>query len=456
MPIRKCNSREDNEITYLFIQTMEFSFRQLILILLAQVLWLFPSVQTFAQHDEEVIVQRKCGYHEYVHLLEEEDPGFSSRRELIEEQMLQWLKDNPQEPGQGKVVYTIPVVVHILYYTSAQNIPYSRVTDQIDVLNKDFRKLNTDVSNTPNAFKSKVADVEFQFCLAQRDPLGNWTNGVTRKQVTKASYTINDDNLIKFTAQGGQNAWDATKYLNIWIVNLTGGVLGYTQPPGGQASKDGVVISYKYFGTTGATAPFNKGRTATHEIGHWFNLIHIWGDDNGACWGSDLVGDTPNQAMEFYGIPSFPQKDICTPDSPGVMFMNYMDYVDDAAMVMFTNGQKTRMISALNAFRNGLKTSDGCQPGTGIAEIPEIFDFTVYPNPGNGLFHLELRMNRSSDVSIMATDALGKQVFLRSKSVITDLIEPIDLRHLSEGVYLLHLSTNEQIITKRIVIRKTL
>ncbi|HRZ41999.1 MAG TPA: M43 family zinc metalloprotease [Bacteroidales bacterium] len=428
--------------------------RNLALMILLPAMMLCGITRISAQHDEEDATHRKCGYHEYLHMLDEEDPGFPARREMIEMQMQQWLKDNPQVPGQSKVVYTIPVVVHILYYTSAQNIPYSRVTDQIDALNKDFRKLNTDVGNTPNAFKSKVADVEFQFCLAQRDPQGNWTNGVTRTQVTKSSYTINDDNLIKLTAQGGQNAWDANKYLNIWIVNLTGGVLGYTQPPGGPASKDGVVICYKYFGTNGATAPFNKGRTATHEIGHWFNLVHIWGDDNGACWGSDLVGDTPNQAVEFYGIPAFPQKDACTPDSPGVMFMNYMDYVDDAAMVMFTNGQKTRMISALNAYRSGLKTSDGCLPGVGIGEIPEVFDFTVYPNPAAGIFYLELMLNRSSDIGIVVTDPAGRQVYTRSQRVVSDLTEPLDLTHLSEGVYLLHLITKEQTLTKRIVIRK--
>lgn len=412
------------------------------------------TLTVFGQQDEEVITHRKCGHSEYVHKLMEQDPGFELRREQIEKDMEQWIQANPLEAsGQQKVVYTIPVVVHVLYNTSVQNIAHSRIQEQIDVLNKDFRKLNTDVGTTPLAFKPKVADVEFQFCLAQRDPQGNWTNGVTRTQTTKTSFSINDDNTIKSTALGGKSVWNAAKYLNIWIVNLTGGVLGYTQPPGGPSSTDGVVISYKYFGITGASSPFNKGRTATHEIGHWFNLIHVWGDDNGACWGSDLVGDTPNQAEENYGCPNFPTLDICTPDSPGVMFMNYMDYVDDACMVMFSAGQKTRMIAALNAYRAGLKTSDGCQPATAIEEIPEVYAFTLYPNPGNGLFQFELQLNRRTDLQIMVTDALGNSVFKRDFTAVIDAGEELDLTHLSAGIYLFHLFTGEQKITRKIVIR---
>ena len=133
--------------------------------------------------------------------------------------------------------------------------------------------------------------------------------------------------------------WDATKYLNLWACSLSGGVLGYAQFPGGSTATDGVVILNSAFGNT-ATGPYNKGRTATHEVGHWLNLRHIWGDDGGACTGSDLVSDTPNQGAENYGCP-LATKASCS--NGGDMFMNYMDYTDDACMFMFSAGQKARM-----------------------------------------------------------------------------------------------------------------
>lgn len=416
---------------------------------------LFISSMLWGQlHYEDEPVRRKCGHDDYVHYLMQEDPGFAERREMIEQQMIEWMKQNPPSAtGSSKAVIVIPVVVHILYANSVQNIPHTRVVEQISTLNKDFRKLNANITGVPAAFANRVADVEFEFCLAQRDPQGNWTSGVTRTAVTKTSYTYNDDNLIKFTSQGGQSIWDPSKYMNIWVVNLTGGVLGYTQPPGGQANKDGIVICYKYFGSTGATAPFNQGRTATHEIGHWFNLVHIWGDDNGACWGSDFVNDTPNQASEFYGCPSFPQKDACTPDSPGVMFMNFMDYVDDACMNMFTNGQKNRMVSALNVYRAGLKTSDGCQPAIGIDEMPDLADFTIAPNPSNGHFNIELMLNTRRDVNMLVYTPVGQQVYRKDFPQAALLNETVDLSHLPAGVYIVQIVAGQNRISQKVVIQ---
>jgi hypothetical protein len=397
---------------------------------------------------------RRCGHYEYIHMLTEQDPDFPARRAEIEQEMLRWLAENGTESQSGvNNVITIPVVVHILYYNQIQNIPHSRVLEQIETLNKDFRKLNANLVNVPAAFVNRVADVEFEFCLAQRDPQGNWTNGVTRRQVSQTSFTFNDDNIIKSTVNGGQSIWDRSRYLNIWVVNLTGGVLGYAQPPGGPGSTDGLVICYRYFGNTGATPPFNQGRTTVHEVGHWFNLLHIWGDDNGACWGSDYVNDTPNQASEFYGCPTFPQMDVCTPDSPGVMFMNYMDYVDDACMMMFTNGQKSRMLAALNVFRAGLKTSNGCQPAIGIDEIPDVSSMIVYPNPGDGLFHLELLMNVLSDVNVSVYNPVGQLVWHKQIQKAAEIHETIDVRHLHRGVYFLEIVAGTHRSTHKIVIR---
>ena len=141
-------------------------------------------------------------------------------------------------------------------------------------------------------------------------------------------------------------AWPANRYLNLWVCTLGGGLLGYAQFPGGPARTDGVVILNTAFGTTGtATTPFDLGRTATHEVGHWLNLRHIWGDRND-CGGTDFVTDTPNAQLPNYGKPTFPHIS-CNNAPNGDMFMDYMDYVDDAAMVMFTAGQVERMNATL-------------------------------------------------------------------------------------------------------------
>jgi hypothetical protein len=140
----------------------------------------------------------------------------------------------------------------------------------------------------------------------------------------------------------------------MWVCQLSSNLLGYAQFPGGPAQTDGVVILHSAFGTTGtAAAPFDRGRTATHEIGHWLNLFHIWGDDGTGCNGTDEVDDTPNQADENTGCPGFPSPS-CANDPNGDMFMNYMDYTDDACMFMFTAGQVTRMQAALDGPRSSI------------------------------------------------------------------------------------------------------
>src|SRR3954463_10943714 len=161
------------------------------------------------------------------------------------------------------------------------------------------------------------------------------------------------DDGVKSKAGGGVPPKTPNSILNIWVCNLGGGLLGYAQFPGGPARTDGVVILYTAFGTQGVAAdPFNLGRTATHEVGHYLNLRHIWGDTND-CSGSDMVADTPNCAGPNYGTPPFPTV-TCNNGPNGDMFMNYMDYVDDTAMVMFTTQQVLRMRTALETSRSGL------------------------------------------------------------------------------------------------------
>ncbi|GIV44901.1 MAG: hypothetical protein KatS3mg035_2024 [Bacteroidia bacterium] len=299
--------------------------------------------------------QRKCATMEVHERMLNEHPEYHKNIQEIEEFTQRMILSGNYNKTSN--IITIPVVVHVVYYNSTQNISDAQIQSQIDVLNADFRNLNSDKNNRPSLFAGLAADIQIEFCLAKRTPTGAATNGIIRKSTTVNGFSTDDK--VKYSSTGGSDAWDRNKYLNIWVCALTGGVLGYAQFPGGPAATDGVVIDYRYFGTIGtATAPFNKGRTATHEVGHWLNLRHIWGDAN--C-GDDFVSDTPTQQTSNYGCPTFP-KPSCGNTSD--MFMNYMDYVDDACMNMFTAGQSSRMraLFATGGARVSLATSDGCVP----------------------------------------------------------------------------------------------
>ncbi|WP_426092007.1 zinc metalloprotease [Flavobacterium sp. DSR3-2] len=278
---------------------------------------------TEATPEASAVSQRGCASQEVLTAQMKADPSLALRMNKIEafteKAMLSARLVN------GKV--EIPVVVNVLYRTAAENISLSQIQSQIDVLNKDFNALNSDYNSVPAAFSGVKANVGITFVL----------QNVVRRSTTTTSWTTND--AMKKSAQGIAPTTPTT-VLNMWSCNLGGGILGYAQFPGGAAATDGVVMDNNAFGSGGtAAAPFNLGRTATHEVGHWMNLRHIWGD---ATCGSDLVSDTPTHNTSNYGIPAYPHYSTCT-GTPVEMTMNYMDYTDDAGMYMFSNGQKSRM-----------------------------------------------------------------------------------------------------------------
>lgn len=305
--------------------------------------------------------QRTCAAHDILLQQLKDNPEMQQIRDAIEQQTTQFVQSGG---AKDRVVVTIPVVVHVVWNTSAENISDAAIQSQIDVLNADFRRLNADAGNTPSYFQGVAADCEINFCMAQRDPNGNATNGIVRRQTTVTSFGTND--YVKYYNNGGSNAWPRDQYLNLWVCDLSGGLLGYAQFPGGPAATDGVVCDYAYFGTIGSQQPFHLGRTATHEVGHWLNCYHIWGDDGTSCNGTDQVSDTPNQADENYGCPSGSVVS-CSNGPNGDMYMNYMDYTDDACMNVFTAGQKNRMQALFNSggFRAPLLNSLGCEPPGG-------------------------------------------------------------------------------------------
>lgn len=292
--------------------------------------------------------QRNCGAMEHLEMQLEQDPKRAVKMDQIEQHTRRYLQNTNSRAVNG--VITIPVVVHVVYNTSAENISDAQIQSQIDVINADFRRTNSDADNT----WAQAADSEIEFCMATVDPNGNPTNGITRTFTNTSAFSTNDN--MKFNSSGGKDAWPAGDYLNMWVCDISGGILGYAQFPGGPAATDGVVMDYQYFGTIGtATAPFDLGRTTTHEIGHWLNLRHIWGD--GPCSADDFVADTPTSDNPNYGCATGHVS--C---SSVDMVQNYMDYSDDACMNLYTTGQKDRMraLFDVGGFRESLLSSAAC------------------------------------------------------------------------------------------------
>src|SRR5215207_9170493 len=295
--------------------------------------------------------RRSCGAMQVYEQLAETYPAFRRNQERINELTIRTIASGEAQKVTRRLI-TIPVVVHVVYKRAAENISKGQIRSQLKVLNRDFRGTNPDRSNVPDPWKSLVGDAKIEFALAKKDPRGRPTDGITRTETELDAFPASGDPVKKKSA-GGVAAWPTNRYLNIWVCNLADGLLGYAQFPGGPARTDGVVILYSAFGSQGTVRPpFNKGRTATHEVGHFLGLRHIWGDRND-CSGNDFVADTPPARAANTGKPKFPHV-TCNNGPSGDMFMNYMDYVDDTAMFMFTAGQVARMNATLAGPRKKL------------------------------------------------------------------------------------------------------
>lgn len=305
-------------------------------------------------------------------------------------------------------VILIPVVVHVVWRTASENISDDQIHSQIEALNADFSRKNSDFTQVPAVFAGRAADAGIQFVLATVDPQGRPTTGIIRKQTT-AQLWINDDR-IKKSSTGGSDAWDSRQYLNIWVANLSTSLIGFSTFPGAPAEKDGIVIRYNAFGTRGTLSPpYDRGRTLTHETGHWLGLQHLWGDT--PC-GDDGVDDTPKQRAGNRGTPQFPRINTGCDNGPnGDMFMNFMDFSDDRSLLMFTQGQRERMRAQFlpGASRHTLLSSKGggepwnFQPAS-EATIPQTV--TVYPNPTDGILNI---CTSNGDVqNFIITDAVGR------------------------------------------------
>jgi hypothetical protein len=334
-------------------------------------------------------------------------------------------------------IIKIPVVVHILFHDPFQNITDQQVLSQINALNRDFRRMAADTINTPAVFKSLAADCEIEFQLAISDPKRKSTTGIIHKYTPIDHWQANDK--MKFSTQMGDDAWDVKSYLNIWVCNIEQ-VAGYSSSPGGPADKDGVVIGFNVFGTTDA-AGYTMGRTTVHEVGHWLNLKHVWGDTD--C-GSDLVDDTPQQSGYNIGCPSG-SRISCGNGPNGDMYMNYMDFVNDACMNLFTTGQKQRMraLFAEGGIRNSIVFSTGLSlpliteiPLPSDSQSPTWLHQQLYPNPAT----TEMTLNLAYDIRwigkiISVTNMQGQTVL---QIPISSKTQKIDIRKLQPGMYFMN------------------
>ena len=404
--------------------------------------------------------QRICGSTEYKKQLLIQNPALQNSFDKAEQQIQKVIADSKKYAARdtsANELINVPVVIHVIYKSAVQNISNAQILSQLESLNNDFSNLNQNRINTPLVFKSFSADTKIRFCLAQVDPKGRKTTGIIRKQTSQDIFSA-DDNM-KFSASGGDDAWDSKQYLNIWVCALSSRSLGYATLPGGPADKDGVVIAYDVFGTVGTLRPpFDKGRTATHEVGHWLGLKHIWGDTD--C-GDDGVDDTPRQKTYNYNCRTFPHVTDCSADANGDMFMNYMDFSDDACMNMFTIGQKKRMraLFAKGNMRNSFLSSFACDstlaqaaplPTPETAPVADAVDqFKVYPNPVQTVVTIEyipaaeFVVNQVSIYNTMGVKVFGGEI---NKGKMA-----FNLSSFARGIYIVRIGEGKKAYTTKLI-----
>ncbi len=402
------------------------------------------SICSFGQNQK-----RKCASHE-LHLKKmKNDVAYVQNRQAIESATQNYKAQNDYRSGN---ILTIPVVVHVIHNGEAvgngQNISDAQIKSQIDVINQDYRLLNTNALPNNHAFYSVTADCEIEFCLVNKDPNGNASTGITRHNMGKAAWTVdNFDTQVK-----PSTAWDRTKYLNIWVTTFEGNdasTLGYATMPGTNDATDGVVIAANNFGLSG-NAPFNLGRTATHEIGHYLDLAHIWGD---ADCGDDLVADTEPQKAESAGCPTFPSNpnNGCS-GANGEMFMNYLDYSDDNCMAMFTKGQKDRMRAALTGSRASLLTANVCANATSLNTLSEK-GITIYPNPAENIVNINASSN-TRYIEVHVYDVNGKEVLTKKDMATNENTILLNVSALNNGFYIVSIISDSGIVSQPLTVIK--
>lgn len=386
----------------------------------------------------------------------------------------QWLNENGSLLAAKKTgaIIKIPVVFHVVYKNAAQNIPDSNIFSQIKVLNECFRKQNPNYNNTRPIFDTIGADIEIEFCLADKDPQGNSTTGIIRKQASSTAdfNPITAFDYVKMPVHEGDTLWPPSSYLNIWTCDMSllgfSFVLGYAQFPGMAQQTDGVVIQFDYLGKY--AKPKFLGKTTVHEVGHWLGMRHIWADDapgigqQGTCDSTDFVGDTPNCKSQSNQSSCNTATNSCSNEDsywgtidPPDMVENYMDYSKDSCMTLFTKGQKARMYSFLNTNpdRIAVKTSTaGCNNYASVNEIEDFGNYvSLFPNPASEIVKLNLNNMAHADFEYEVYNSCGQLI---AKNHINYLYSEINISSFTAGLYFVKVFNNRNTVTKRMVVER--
>ncbi len=374
-------------------------------------------------------------------------PELIANREVTEQAIQEFVQNGVTNRG----VLTIPVVFHVVYYSEVENVSAQQVFSQIAALNRDYRNRNENFSKVHEDFKKVAADVEIEFCLAEKDPFGNETTGITRTQTpyTNIGHRLNPSDgrpSIFYSNLGGEDAWDTEKYLNIWVCNIGGSILGFASFPGTAiAAEDGIIIDYEAFGSIGtAKKPNHLGKTLAHEVGHYLDLEHIWGNTAGDCSIDDGIDDTPEQERPTQGCPNDRRVSCGSFD----MYNNYMDYSTDECLAMFTQEQKKRMLASLQTVRKELVNGDFCSQNTVDSPLEQI---KLYTNPVDDELFVSLKGGNIFEASVMIYDLVG-HVMMEEKTFFFPGAYPIDVRFFPQGVYFVVLSSSDNQLIRKIVV----
>jgi hypothetical protein len=400
----------------------------------------------------------RCFTHELMLEKEKQQPGYTQRVDAVFNQAKQYAAGKFAHRSTDDTIYNVRCVFHVLYTTPAENIDDSIIRNQIDVLNRDYRRRNADTVDTRPVFKDRAGDTRIEFFLADTDPDGNPTTGITHTVGNPGFLGFNafTDNA-KAAATGGKDPWPTDKYLNIWVCSISAfGVLGYAFPPDNapnwptgsstDSTKQGVVLDTRVVGNNNPDpidSTVSGGRSAVHEIGHYLGLRHIWGDNNGTCTNDDGLDDTP-KASDAHQQTCDKTSNTCVDvpvDDPD-MSENYMDYSDDRCLNMFTQQQIGIMHAMLATSRAGVSWVEVV---TGMEELSTTSSIDVFPNPTKGMF--TVRTNAKNKMSVFISNTVGQTVFSASSE---NGSSTLDLTSQPTGIYYVKVTSGNESTVKRL------